>query len=463
MDTATPECYLCGAALRENIDGSTNDHDEHVIPQSLGGRLKARGILCKECGGEKFLGGSIDKPMSDMFRLITGRLDMANERATSPVPIKAKLSLLKNGDTIDVHFSGGKIFHRKPAYEIDRAGKKVKVYGNEVAAREYEKKAQQELKRTEADWKDYSFEVISDLSNREEFAGVVEFPFQIDNQVFAAGFTKIALEFALSKGVRLNTVAHLIDRGSRTLKTQGVLCPYFPVVEAEKMIEYVRASVDPNFMSHTLVLFSQSQIDPEGVEQKQLYCFVELFGTFQYFVILNDHYEGDDIEPVAYAQRITYSKPHQEDIERLSPKDLSIYLAQVGVSLKDIAGKSPEEVDRLIRHQLGLSRYEFEYAANIKMIVEDILRQIMLEQDKDSASLIPGIIGHFYKNVETDDFRLWFFRSRFVRNGKCYSLLSETMELYQKDRAKLHDYTFFKFQELKAFLSAKDGMTSGKN
>lgn len=96
-------CYLWGRPLEEVISESSANHYEHIIPQAIGGQLTARDILCKECGGDKYLGGKVDRPFSDIFRIITEHIDIKRDRQTRPFPLKAKLKVLHSDEVLDVH------------------------------------------------------------------------------------------------------------------------------------------------------------------------------------------------------------------------------------------------------------------------------------------------------------------------------------------------------------------------
>lgn len=41
------KCYLCGKKFN---DTDTQEHEEHIIQQALGGTITANDILCKNCG-----------------------------------------------------------------------------------------------------------------------------------------------------------------------------------------------------------------------------------------------------------------------------------------------------------------------------------------------------------------------------------------------------------------------------
>lgn len=457
MNSLMNSCYLCERPLEADISETSLNHYEHIIPQTIGGQLTARDILCKECGGDKCLGGKVDKPFSETFRIVTERIDMKRDRQTRPVPLKGKLRVLENDSIIEVSLRDSVLSAQRPNYKIDHSTKKVLVFANEVVAKDFVKKVERDLTSNHEIDPDYQFEVISDLTKYPEYFGVLELPFAIDNQIFEKGFAKIAIEFALSQGVARSVVSHLIDTTTRTIKAEGTLLPYYPIFKPEEIIEYLRTSIDECFMSHSLVLFSQRQIQENGDELKQLYCFIELFGTFQYFVRLNMNYIGKNIEPITYSQKILKASSEEVDINGLSPKDVSIYMRELGISFNHIKDKTDEEAKKMIQKTFdSRNRYKFDYSDNMKRLVDRMLHDSILQSNDVITEIIPDIVYHFYRNPDEDDFHILFFRSRYICNGGVYSIIPEIENLYQEDRKKLHDYTFFKFRELEAFTNVNE-------
>ena len=140
-------CYLCGITLELNVDSNTKNHYEHIIPQALGGQLKKSGILCKTCGGEKYLGGKVDKPFSDIFKLITERIDIKKDRNTNSVSLQGKLHLLGTQECIDVRIKDSIISNNSPDYKIDYEKKIVYVLANEKIAKSINDNIQREFSR----------------------------------------------------------------------------------------------------------------------------------------------------------------------------------------------------------------------------------------------------------------------------------------------------------------------------
>lgn len=443
-------CYLCGTQLESHVDSNTKNHYEHIIPQALGGQLKSPGILCKTCGGEEYLGGKVDKPFCDIFTLITERIDIKKDRETNSVELDGKLHLIGTNECIEISFKDKIMSHKRPDYKIDHDKKIAYVFANEKVAKSFKFKVENELKKQVPNHADYSIEIVSSLN---DYLGVIEFPFNLENNIFEKGLTKMAIEFALTKGINYNTIKHLIDRDNRTIKCNNNLIPYYPIARLEEMMEYIRTSVDTNFMSHSLVLFSQRQISEDGTEVKQLYCFVELFGTFQYFVLLNDNYIGENIEPETYAQKVIRHQDSGFKIHGLDYKDLSIVLKELGLDYKDVDGLNYNEIcDKLQNTYDKKNKYIYDYEKNAKQLVDSMIRNEILSGNKGFLSVMQDLQPHFYMNIEEDEFHITFYRSRFMKDGELYSIIPAIRELYNENKDKITRYTYFKFTELGDFI-----------
>ncbi|MDE6093021.1 MAG: heavy metal translocating P-type ATPase, partial [Ruminococcus sp.] len=69
----------------------------------------------------------------------------------------------------------------------------------------------------------------------------------------------------------------------------------------------------------------------------RLFCYLDLFSTFQYYVLLNDDYEGEEISET-YAQRLI-PKGQRPDVSDYGPKDLSIVMQEYKIDKSGLEGK----------------------------------------------------------------------------------------------------------------------------
>ena len=72
-----------------------------------------------------------------------------------------------------------------------------------------------------------------------------------------------------------------------------MIVPYMPHSAAEMTVALMEDYVDQKYPLHLLRLYTETT----GVDDcRSLVCYVELFSTFKYFVLLNDDYKGNDID-----------------------------------------------------------------------------------------------------------------------------------------------------------------------
>ena len=72
-----PNCVLCGAS----IDVS-NDTEEHIIPNAIGGRRKVTGFICKPCNDTT--GNSWDAALAKEAQSLCLLLQVKRERGETP-------------------------------------------------------------------------------------------------------------------------------------------------------------------------------------------------------------------------------------------------------------------------------------------------------------------------------------------------------------------------------------------
>jgi hypothetical protein len=77
-----------------------------------------------------------------------------------------------------------------------------------------------------------------------------------------------------------------------------------------------------------------------------LYCYVDLFSTFQYYVLLNGDYKGDEVNET-YAQRLfPKAKPNVLDC---TPSDLDIFIHEYGIDMSLCSGRTYTEQLRYVQ------------------------------------------------------------------------------------------------------------------
>lgn len=122
------------------------------------------------------------------------------------------------------------------------------------------------------------------------------------NTIFKDGITKIATEFALHNGINRNEITESLiihsDNSASLDSSKTPIIPYTPSSISDLIFALVEDVINPYYPSHVIRLYTEIN---ESI--KTLICYVDLFSTFRYYVILNKNYTGADVD-IHYAQRI---------------------------------------------------------------------------------------------------------------------------------------------------------------
>lgn len=271
-------CYLTGKELKAKISDIPQDDSEsleHIIPNALGGKLKSRDILCHK--GNQDLNRLIDIPFTKIFESFCLRLDLNKDRKTSP-----SMRGLHADYAVDVVFKNDRYYPAKPFFDDE---KKI-IYADSIKTGEnYKKHLLNKNRIIESD----------QITILDDMAGGIDLKFILDNNVFKRGFAKIAAGFASINNVSRENLKSVIDLESNTFHEKIVVAPSIPANDLERKFEF-QVSKSCHYPIHGIVLSGSKQ-------ERLLYCHVELFSAFQWYVLLDDNYEGEDIHQT-YAYRL---------------------------------------------------------------------------------------------------------------------------------------------------------------
>ncbi|MEH6457939.1 MAG: HNH endonuclease [Cocleimonas sp.] len=274
-------CYKC----KHNFDDvNVKKHEEHIIQNALGGKLTSFDILCLQCGGE--LGQSIDNPFIESLSQISTLLDLARDRGA---PGKASVDvIMKEGsvfidDSVTYEIKNDfTIIPSKPIYTVNDAEKKVILFGSSVKQLKQFQKSKNILNYIELG---YSTEISIDLALHIEKA-TINCNFNSPENNY--GVLKIAIGFALENNISLQYLEDVIELLSVDAKEglEDKVWQYYPTSDEEKLYETGKSIHEDWYPNHQLYLFNKGQ---------KLYCYVELFGVLQKYVLLSSTYRGKDV------------------------------------------------------------------------------------------------------------------------------------------------------------------------
>nr|WP_315396811.1 HNH endonuclease [uncultured Sphingobacterium sp.] len=251
------KCYLTGVDITQE-----NTSIEHILPNALGGKLKSKKVLCSDANLQ--LSKLIDTKFNKFFEGFYKRLPIKKDRHTN-IGLKGTYSK----DKREIILKDNQVFPIKPFLSPEGI-----VYAKNSKEGNNYKRFLNIINQEE-------IPVITDL------AGTIEFPFSLDNQeIFNKGFAKIAAGFASLRGIHRSYLKRIIDLDKKVFRDDLIIFPYFPILN-NSIFEF-NAYKSKCYPIHSISLKGDKEF-------KTLYCYVELFSTFQYIVILDDDYEGENL------------------------------------------------------------------------------------------------------------------------------------------------------------------------
>jgi len=325
------KCYLCGKSFN---DTSVKKHGEHIIQQAIGGNLIANDILCSTCGEN--LGKEVDEPFNKIFEGISVRLDIKTDRKSGKKAVKGKMNFR------DVIWKDNKVSPVKPfhIYSIDK--KNIVIFSSLEVARKYRKKVENEIKQNFLGNEKPNLSVCDDLE------GMVEYPFNMDDKALKKGLAKIAIGFSCEKGILREDLILALEINEDTkqgkIKNNALAIPFYPLGIIDKLIEEQKNDFE-HYPFHNLLLFTLDYDPSTSNGKKILICYIELFSTFQWYIVLNDKYYGDSLYEY-YVQQILKKGDYIVELGRRYYKERSLILQPLGITEEYIDKKYNNRKDK---------------------------------------------------------------------------------------------------------------------
>lgn len=349
-------------------------HGEHIIHNGIRGKLISRTILCEECGG------SYSKDDANFCKIFAPFIVALNDRMIpadhgKPDGNTLKGSIfktpdIKEGDNgMEVTAKNGKVIPIQPYYTIE--GNKIDVYAGENRIKDYLKVLTKELTDKGDDINHYTIELHTDIHDKGYLAYYFSKGNDNFNVDFKKGMVKIATEYAIHCGIGREVLTEVIsidDNGKGTIDyDKAKLTPFIPTTLFDILYEDYRYLFEDGYPSHVLKLFTSKYNDGKT----RLYCYLDLFSTFQYYVLLNDDYKGKEISKT-YAQRLI-PKRLRLDVSNYSPKDLSIVVQEYKIDKSGLEGKSYDEQVAYI--QTCIDKYPLQ-TYDLQVALENAVKRI---------------------------------------------------------------------------------------
>ena len=401
MGEIVKHCVYCDEAIEEKSD-------EHIIYNALGGLITSDGICCINCNRK--LSTSVDKEFTSMFNPIIGKF----------------FTMGKSHNTKSKPSYTGIAFHKETHKIYNVIIKKGKV----VDCLELKKEMKEKFK------KDSLRELI-----------VINSDFSLKNKTFREGISKIAFNYAIYSGVNVNVVKEFLikrngDKGGFEYEFSNPVIPFMPLNMFDGYWELER-DFEPY---HNLILFNQ---------ENYLWCYVDLFNTFQFYVLISTQYDVDTPIYNSYMQLLERKEVDCLDISIKDIKDAMILSTQYHVPMtydfkkleKDIKTAIHKKSNQINMREYITSKFDFGYGKKLFGFsnVQDFcfgLNSLKLYMDDND-----DLITNTYKQVT--------IKNTDLSNSLLYSYPRELLQLMDTDQIKFIIYGHKKFARLNYWLNMR--------
>jgi hypothetical protein len=263
------ECYICNRKI-----SSQNTYEEHIILNSLGGKLKSKSLICRQCAPSL---DRIDVALSRSLNSFGLLLNIPRDRGTNP-PIQATRT--DTGERISLDL-GGKPVLIKPIIRDNLSDNEQPSLSISAKNKAQMREVLTGLKRKYPLLNNVE-EIVKNAVIRQE-----HIPPVIINLLFGEeelrSVCKMAINFYMYHGRKRDLIAHLIPYIQVGCENQYVNY-YYP----DELI--AKSNLNDAFI-HTLFIKG----DPQ---EKVLYGYIELYNAFRLIVLLSDSYDKDFFQEV---------------------------------------------------------------------------------------------------------------------------------------------------------------------
>ena len=385
-------CIYCNQEI-------TTRSKEHVIQNALGGLYESEDICCPECNN--FISRHIDAPFTKIFNPIISRID----------------DFSKTNHTKSTPLCTGTVVYNGKSYNANiKAGKVVSC-------------------------PDLSRELRCDISKLP--LQIVSYNFDLKNSAFQTGIAKIAFNYAMAQNVDFKYLEPglVVDKSGNTVNSIEYnynIIPFYPLNPVDVSVELDGGATEP---FHNMILFSQ---------HNELWCYVDLFNTFQYYVLLSDKIPEDKKIYANYTQtlqKINHSAPVLHTL--YDPKTIMIYAQQYGVE----PCMDPTEFSRRVNNAVARKSQK----TSMSKIYSPRIGRIPIAHYISRVAQNPEHMYLFYNAIQMyyadDEFQEKNFRTLTPRlDGDTGFYPHEAYNICSRNPKILEEYTYAKFNKLNQFL-----------
>jgi len=280
-------CYLCGEIITE-----LNNSVEHILPNSIGGKLKSTQVICRDCNG--ICGEQLDAALSQVGNIFASRMNIKRDRGLVP----NLTAVIEGTDEKVIVEPGWKTRRVNPIIEKEKDKISISVGTRKRLLQEMQRIEKEFLKDGKNFITTEPVRIVDKNSNQN-----ITFNVSVNKDRFLRSIAKIIASFYVFK-----------TKGSSNVRDIG---------------NFIKEGGD-NIYVWFLNLFLNDKFFKEeknhiisitgNAEEKILYGYFELFGLFGVICILNYNYQGKDIR-LSYVFDPVKSKKNDLNVEFQVPME----------------------------------------------------------------------------------------------------------------------------------------------
>ncbi len=396
-------CVYCGNEIAK-------ESKEHIIQNALGGLYESTDICCGECNN--IISKKIDIGFTKTFNGILSKIpDLVKTNNKKSKPMYTGKALF-DGKIYDVMIKSGKVVS---CPQLNKE-KKCKI-------------------------------------SNDEFS-IIAYDFPIENRSFRNGFGKIAFNYAIEQGIDFRKINSNVEI---TKDTDGKVIEInfdymmIPFVPQNPLDSYIELETEME-LYHNIILFSQDNM---------LWCYIDLFNTFQYYILLSDQWEGEQIHR-DYMQLIQKLDREIPDMYLRKPKHILIYADFYKIEpTLDLV-----EFKRRVSEAIRLASNKISMNEKVEEKFSGYLAYCVKKYGCDRESLIEPLTSILlYFNTE-DKLNKEEFRTKTLLNFRKREIVSYPMliwNLLSKKQIEPREYIFAKFERMNKFLVSLQDIDLNEN
>ncbi|WP_124221421.1 HNH endonuclease [Aquisalibacillus elongatus] len=184
------ECYVCNNDLTKE-----NETEEHIILNAIGGKLKSKKLVCKDCNSK--FGFEIDNILAEQLNPIANLLDVKRDRG-QPRSIKGTY---QNKEILIE--PGGKMKLARPYFDLDKNHFKIQTSST--------KQARQVLNGLKRKYKQIDIEEnLNNAKRNKSYLPSVTININFGGENTSRALCKMAVNYFIFNGGNRNEIKHLL-------------------------------------------------------------------------------------------------------------------------------------------------------------------------------------------------------------------------------------------------------------